>query len=69
MDANVFPKDAVGEYFNARFVNIKLDAEDEDVNGPEIGDRYGIRAYPTLLFLNPTGQSLGAACRGLRSSS
>ncbi|MXY56458.1 MAG: DUF255 domain-containing protein, partial [Gammaproteobacteria bacterium] len=34
MDANVFPKDAVGEYFNARFVNIKLDAEDEDVNGP-----------------------------------
>ena len=65
MDANVFPKDAVGEYFNARFVNIKLDAEDEDVNGPEIGDRYGIRAYPTLLFLNPDGSELGRGVSGL----
>ncbi|MDE0421616.1 MAG: DUF255 domain-containing protein [Gammaproteobacteria bacterium] len=65
MDANVFPKDAVGDYFNARFVNIKLDAEDEDLNGPEIGDRYGIRAYPTLLFLNPDGSELGRGVAGL----
>ncbi|MDE0659225.1 MAG: thioredoxin family protein [Gammaproteobacteria bacterium] len=65
MDANVFPKDAVGDYFNARFVNIKLDAEDEDVNGPEIGDRYGISAYPTLLFLNPDGSELGRGVAGL----
>lgn len=65
MDANVFPKDAVGDYFNARFVNIKLDAEDEDVNGPEIADRYGIGAYPTLLFLNPDGSELGRGVAGL----
>ncbi|MCY3620269.1 MAG: thioredoxin family protein [Gammaproteobacteria bacterium] len=65
MDANVFPTDAVGDYFNARFVNIKLDAEDEDVNGPEIGDRYDVRAYPTLLFLNPDGSELGRGVAGL----
>ena len=65
MDANVYPKDAVGDYFNPRFVNVKLDAEDEDVDGPEIADRYDIGAYPTLLFLNPDGSELGRGVAGL----
>ena len=65
MDANVYPTDAVGDYFNPRFVNVKLDAKDEDVDGPEIADRYDIGAYPTLLFLNPDGSELGRGVAGL----
>ena len=65
MDANVYPKDAVGDYFNPRFVNIKLDAEDEEVDGPEIAERYDIGGYPTLLFLNPDGSEIGRGVAGL----
>ena len=59
MDANVFPNDALGDYFNPRFVNIKLDAEDGDADGPEVAERYDIGAYPTFLFLSPDGAELG----------
>lgn len=65
MEANVYPQDAVGDYFNPRFVNVKLDAEDEDLDGPAIADRYDIGAYPTLLFLNPDGSELGRGVAGL----
>ena len=65
MEANVYPTDPVGDYFNPRFVNVKLDAEDEDVDGPVIAERYDINAYPTLLFLNPDGSELGRGVAGL----
>ena len=67
MDANVFPDTAVGRYFNARFVNFKLDAEDEAVDGPAIAQRYEVGAYPTLLFLDAGGGELGRGVAGLDS--
>ena len=65
MDANVFPDAAVGDYFNARFVNVKLDAEDEGAEGPAFAERYAVRAYPTLLFLNAAGEEIGRGVAGL----
>lgn len=65
MQETVFPLPEVGEYFNARFVNYKLDAEDESVGGPEIAARYEVRAYPTYLILDSRGAEIGRATSGM----
>jgi thiol:disulfide interchange protein len=39
-----------------RFVLVKLNAEKE---GSEAADRFGVRAYPTVVFLNAAGQEVG----------
>ncbi|MYD46653.1 MAG: thioredoxin family protein [Gammaproteobacteria bacterium] len=64
MSQTVFPDEEVGEYFNARFVSYKLDAEDMDIDGPRISNTYDVRAYPTLLFLNPDGTEIGRGVSG-----
>lgn len=61
MQESVFPLPEVGEYFNARFVNYKLDAENEDQNGPEIAAIYDINVYPTYLILDSEGKELNRA--------
>ena len=68
MDAVVFPRDDVGEHYNAQFINVKLDAEDESVNGPAISERYGVGAYPTYLYLNSDGSVMGSAVGALPAS-
>ena len=65
MQETVFPLPAVGDYFNARFVNYKLDAEDESIAGPEIAARYGVKAYPTYLILDSNGAEIGRATSGM----
>lgn len=64
MQETVFPLPEVGEYFNARFVNYKLDAEDEDQNGPEISAQFEINVVPTYLILDSEGIELGRATGG-----
>lgn len=49
MSANVFPDETVGEFYNANFINMKIDMEKGE--GPEIGRKYGVRSYPTFLFV------------------
>ena len=68
MDAVVFPRDEVGEYYNARFINVKLDAEDQSISGPAISERYAVGAYPTYLYLNPDGTQVGRALGALPPS-
>ena len=68
MDAVVFPREEVGEHYNAHFVNLKLDAEDESINGPAISERYEVGAYPTYLYLNPDGSLVGSAVGALPAS-
>lgn len=68
MDAVVFPRDDVGEHYNAHFINVKLDAEDESINGPAISERYGVGAYPTYLYLNSDGSVVGSAVGALPAS-
>lgn len=52
--STVFPDSAVGEYFNANFINCKFDMEKDE--GITISGNYSIRAYPTLLWLDYTGE-------------
>ena len=49
MANTVFPQKKVGDYFNARFVCIKLNAEKE---GKEDAATYQVKAYPTFLVLD-----------------
>jgi thiol-disulfide isomerase/thioredoxin len=53
MSANVFTDKSVGEYYNANFVNLKLDMETSD--GKSFGMKYPVAAYPTLMFIDPKG--------------
>ena len=49
MMKNVFPQPKVGEYFNNKYVCIKLDAEKE---GKEAAQRFEVKAYPTFIVLD-----------------
>ncbi|MEC3876045.1 thioredoxin family protein [Chryseobacterium salviniae] len=54
MEKNIFTKKSVGDYFNANFVNARFDMEKGE--GREIAAKYGVRSYPTYLFLNGDGE-------------
>lgn len=54
MAANVFTRKEAGDFYNANFINLKLDMEEMD--GRTFGDKYPVRAYPTLLFLDGDGK-------------
>lgn len=53
MAKDVFPQKAVGDVYNAAFVNVKMDMEHGE--GPEVAQRYSVRAYPTYLFVDGNG--------------
>jgi uncharacterized protein YyaL (SSP411 family) len=46
----------VANFFNQNFVNLHLDAEKGE--GAEKANFYGVRAYPTLVFISPDGKVL-----------
>lgn len=54
MERNVFPLPTVKEYYNANFINAHFDMEKGE--GIEIAKKYGIRSYPSYLFLNGDGE-------------
>ncbi len=54
MSKSTFMDKEVAALYNDKFVNLKMDMEKGD--GPELLQRYGIVAYPTLLFLNSDGE-------------
>lgn len=54
MAKNIFPTKEVGDVFNAKFVNAKIDMEKGE--GIEIAQKYNIRAYPTYIFVNGDGE-------------
>ncbi|MDO3427022.1 thioredoxin family protein [Chryseobacterium sp. APV1] len=54
MERNVFTQKSVGDYFNANFVNARFDMEKGE--GRDIAVKYGVRSYPTYLFLNGDGE-------------
>lgn len=54
MDKNIFSLKSVGDYYNATFINAKLDMEKGD--GVEFAKKYGVSSYPSYLFINGDGQ-------------
>ena len=54
MAKNVFPQESVGEFYNANFVNSKIDMEKGE--GIDLALKYNVRAYPTYLFINGDGE-------------
>lgn len=56
MAANVFTDEKVGEYFNANFINLKIDMEKGE--GPSIASKYPVQYYPTLFFIDSNGKLL-----------
>ncbi len=56
LSKEVFPQEKVGDYFNSRFVSIKIDAEKGE--GIEYAKKYQIKTYPTLMFLSANGDVL-----------
>lgn len=48
-----FPDATAGKYFNEHFVNVAFDMEKGE--GPSIAKKFGVRAYPTLIITDATG--------------
>jgi len=63
MSKEVFPLEKVGSFFNSKFINCKIQCDDKG-KGVELGIKYQINAYPTLMFLNPNGELIHTAVGG-----
>lgn len=59
MDQDVYTDDAVGDFFNTTFLNIKMDGE--TTFGETFMVNYEIDAYPTFLFFNAAGEVINTA--------
>lgn len=51
MASKTFTDKEVGDFFNANFINYKMDMEKHE-DGPRLSRKYGLTAYPTLYFIN-----------------
>ncbi len=55
MVKNVFPQEKVGDFFNRNFICAKWDMEKGE--GPRLLEKFEIRAFPTMLLINPDGDA------------
>lgn len=55
MAANMFTNDTIADYFNKTFICASFDMEKGE--GINLRKKYGVRAYPSLLFIN-TGENM-----------
>jgi len=65
MDKDVFSNDTVGNFFNEKFVSVKIQMDKTEKDNEEvqswrkdadiIAKQYRIQAYPTYIFLSPNG--------------
>lgn len=62
MSENVFTQEKVGEFFNANFVNVKIDMEAGE--GPEIGKKFKVQAFPTFLIIDANGNEISRIVGG-----
>ncbi|CCH51648.1 Thioredoxin domain protein [Fibrisoma limi BUZ 3] len=56
LQKKVFTQKEVGDYFNGKFINVKMDMEKGE--GPALSQVYPLEAYPTLLFIDGNGRVL-----------
>ena len=55
MSNKVFPQKEVGDFMNAKFIPLKLDAEKE---GAALAKQYGVKAYPTYVVMDGDGKEV-----------
>lgn len=63
MANTVFPDSTLGAWMNSKFVCMKIDMEKGE--GPELGKRYDVNAFPTFLVLNHEGKLQGRTVGGM----
>ncbi|MGL4630960.1 MAG: thioredoxin family protein [Leadbetterella sp.] len=51
LQRDVFPNEKLGTYFNSNFINVKFDMEEGE--GISLSNKYPVRGYPTLFFIDP----------------
>jgi len=61
MSSQVFTQTKPAEFYNKNFINVKVDMEKGE--GPALAQKYKVRAYPSLFFIDANGivkkQALG----------
>lgn len=62
MSKEIFPQAICGEYFNPRFVSIKMDMEKGE--GKELAKKFQIMSYPTFLFIDANGKEINRMVGG-----
>lgn len=62
MATRVFPQKKVGDYFNEHFVSIKIDMEKGE--GTDLKNKFGVKAFPTFLFLDSDGKEVNRIVGG-----
>lgn len=60
MAKNIFTNDTVADFFNQNFICAKFDMEKDE--GLVIAKEYGIKAYPTFIFVDGDGKLLHRGC-------
>ena len=59
LEKNIFPLKEVGDFYNSHFVCYELDMEKGE--GLELAKQYNVTGYPTLLYLNASGETVHRA--------
>ncbi len=54
MARDIFPMKEAGDFYNANFINMKMDMEKGE--GRTIRTKYNVSAFPTFLFVNGSGE-------------
>ena len=54
MDTEVYSDSAVGDYYNSKFINLKVDGESEF--GRVLASKYQLKGYPSLYFISNEGE-------------
>ena len=63
MTQTTFVDPEVATFFNEKFINVKVDMEKGE--GKELKDRYHVKAYPTLNFINAEGAMVHCVVGGM----
>lgn len=53
LKSNTFSNKSVGTFYNQNFVNLYIDAEKGE--GVTLAEKYNVKAYPTLIFIDQDG--------------
>lgn len=60
MAKNVFTNDTAADFYNANFINVEMDMEKGE--GVDLAKKFGLKAYPTMLYLNENGDVIHRTC-------